>query len=34
MYIDFAVYPMMNENCVDTSTLAAVYFWGYLASRE
>ena len=33
VYIDFGIYPMMNENCVDTSTLAAVYFWGYLAAR-
>ncbi len=32
-YIDFGIYPMMNENCLDTTTLTAVYFWGFLAAR-
>jgi endoglucanase len=33
-YIDFGIYPMMNENTLDSTTLAAVYYWGFLAARR
>jgi endoglucanase len=32
-YIDFAVYPTMNENCFDQTQVIAAYYWGFLATR-
>jgi hypothetical protein len=34
MYIDFGVAPMMNENTVDSNSLSAAYYWGFLAARK
>lgn len=31
--IDFGVAPMMNENTFNSATLAAAYYWGFLAAR-
>jgi hypothetical protein len=33
MHIDFGVAPMMNENTFNSTSLAAAYFWGFLAAR-
>jgi endoglucanase len=33
-YIDFARYPLHNENCFDQTTVPAAGYWFYLATRE
>ena len=32
-YIDFAVYPLHNENCFNQTTVPAACYWFYLANR-
>lgn len=34
VYIDFGIAPMMNENTLNATTLAAAYFWGFLAAQS
>lgn len=33
-YIDFARYPLLNENCFNQTTVPAACYWFYLATRE
>ena len=33
-YIDFSVYPMINENCFNQTEVPAACYWFWLASRE
>jgi endoglucanase len=32
-YIDFATYPLLNENCFDATTVPAACYWFYLHTR-
>ncbi len=32
-YIDFAIYPLMNENCFNQTSVRAACYWFYLAAR-
>jgi hypothetical protein len=32
-YIDFAKYPLHNENCFNQTTVPAACYWFYLATR-
>jgi endoglucanase len=32
-YIDFAIYPLHNENCFNQTTVPAACYWFYLATR-
>ncbi len=32
-YIDFAIYPLMNENCFNQTSVPAACYWFYLSTR-
>jgi hypothetical protein len=32
-YIDFAIYPLHNENCFNATTVPAACYWFYLHTR-
>ena len=32
-YIDFAIYPLHNENCFNQTTVPAACYWFYLHTR-
>ena len=32
-YIDFAIYPLHNENCFNQTTVPAACYWFYMANR-